>query len=61
MAYRLFGTKPLSEPMVPHCQLDSYFNEILFEIQVFIQENLFENVVGKMAPFSLGLNELIMQ
>ena len=37
MAYRLFGTKPLSKPMLGHCQLELglKFSEIITEIQNF--------------------------
>ena len=38
MACRLDGAKPLSEPMLTYYQFDhreTYFNEILFEIQIF--------------------------
>ena len=48
MAYRLFGTKPLPEPMLGYCQLDSWKHiSVKFELEfiIFIQENAFENVV----------------
>ena len=38
MACRLDGAKPLSEPMLPYCQLDSKEHismKFLFEIQMF--------------------------
>ena len=50
MACRLVGAKQLSETMMVYCQLASLetnFSEILIEI--FFQENAFENVVWKMA------------
>ena len=50
MACRLFGTKPLSETILYHCQMDpcdslrTNFSHIVFQIQAFfIQENAFEN------------------
>ena len=48
MACRLFGAKPLPEPMASHCQLGSWeqfqwnFNQ---NSVIFIQVNLLENVV----------------
>ena len=48
MACRLFGTKPLPEPMLAYCQLDSW-EHILVKLNlnsiIFIQENTIENVV----------------
>ena len=52
MAYRLFGAKPLSEPMLPYCQLDlkEYISEnYCFEIQKFSLKKSLENVVCEMA------------
>ena len=51
MACRLFGAKPLSEPMMTYCQLNPVFlfNKILCETNKdFIQGNAFENAVWKM-------------
>ena len=49
MACRLFGAKPLPEPMLVYCQLDSWEQiSVKFEsdsIILFIQENAFEMVV----------------
>ena len=57
MACRLFGAKPLSEPMLPYCQLDS--SEILFKIQKFsFQEMHVKMLSSKWRPFCLGLNVL---
>ena len=40
MAYRLFGTKPLPEPI--HCQLDPWEpNSLEFESKRFFHENAF--------------------
>ena len=61
MAFRLLGTKPLSEPMLTYNQLGPKglkFSEILIEIQKVSFKNMFENVVWKMAPFCLGLSVL---
>ena len=44
MAYRLFGTKPLPEPMWAYCQLDLW-EQISVNCIIFIQENAFENIV----------------
>ena len=52
MAGRLFGAKPLSEPMLPDCQLDpkEYISEkCISNSKVFIQENALENVICEMA------------
>ena len=53
MACRLDGAKPLSEPMLPYCQLDpkehiSVKSYSKF-IHIFIQENASENGVRNMA------------
>ena len=32
MACRLFGAKPLSEPMLPYYELGAYFSEIMVKI-----------------------------
>ena len=57
MAWHLFGAKPLPEPMLAYCQLDSWEqismnfanrNSIIFIQEnafFFIHENAFENVV----------------
>ena len=48
MACRLFGTKPLSKPILGYCELDPYeqisvkFNQ---NTNIFIQENAFKNIV----------------
>ena len=48
MAWRLFGAKPLLEPMLAYCQLDSW-EQILVkfdsEFYYFHLKNTFENVV----------------
>ena len=53
MACRLFGAKPLSEPMLGFCQLDpkeQNFGEILIKnTKLFINENASENIVCEMA------------
>ena len=52
LACRLFGTKPLPEPIQTFCRLDSckqisvkYKLELFFFIIIFIQENAFKSVV----------------
>ena len=45
---RLFGTKPLPEPMLVYCQLDSGISfkwNLNRNLIIFIQENAFENAV----------------
>ena len=52
MACRLFGAKPLSEPMLPCCQLDHEDHisvKFYSNSKVLIHENAVENVVCKMA------------
>ena len=52
MACRLNGAKPLSEPNAGILliePLDKNFSEILIQIYIFIQENVFENIVWKVA------------
>ena len=48
MACRMFGAKPLSEPMLDRYQW--HFNEILIKIQQFFtEENVFDNIICKMS------------
>ena len=52
MAWRLFGAKPLPEPMLTYCQLDPGKKcqwNLSKNSKIFIQENAFENVVCEMA------------
>ena len=52
---RLFGAKPLFEPIMTNSHLDymDFFNKILIEKwNVFTQENVSEYVVWKMVPVS---------
>ena len=51
MACRLFGTKPLPEPMLAYCQLDHWENPVKFKSKYkrCIQENAFGNVVCEVA------------
>ena len=46
----MFGTKPLSEPMLTYCQLDLYEKQwnLNQNTDFFIKENIFENVVCEM-------------
>ena len=47
----LYGTKPLSEPMLYHCQLhpkEQISLKLYCKLKIFIQENGFEYVVWKM-------------
>ena len=56
MALHLFGTKPLSEPMMEYCWLNPWdklqwsFDQNLY---ILIQENAFQNVVCKMMPYGV--------
>ena len=53
-ACRLFGDKPLPEPMLAHCQLDSW-EQISVKLESkFIQENAFEIVVCQNGILSRG-------
>ena len=48
MTCRLFGAKPLPEPLLGYCQMDSWEQiSVKFESEIynFNQENAFENVV----------------
>ena len=52
MDCRLFGTKPLSEPVVAYCQLDPRKQtsmKVESKFIIFNQENGLENVASKMA------------
>ena len=66
MACRLVGAKSLSKPMLEYCWLDpSVGNKLQWNLyrnlHIFIQENVFENVICKMVPICLGLNVLSVQ
>ena len=55
MACRLDGAKPSSEPRLEYCKSDPWLtnvSKILIEIQTFIEENTFENVVCEMLSIS---------
>ena len=48
MACHVFGTKPLPEPMLAYCQLDSgnkCYGTLIQNSIIFIQEYVFENVI----------------
>ena len=52
MACRLFGAKPLSEPMLPYCQLDPREHislKFVWNSKVFIKGNAVQNVVYETA------------
>ena len=52
MTCRLYGSKPLPEPMLLYCQLDHWEQTSVkykSKYKAFIQENAFENVVCEMA------------
>ena len=46
MACRLFGTKPLSKPILGYCQLDPWEHQIT---KLFIPGNVSENIICEMA------------
>ena len=51
MACHLFGSKPLSELMLPYCQLgpkEHISIRFIWNSEVFTQENAFENIICKM-------------
>ena len=51
MACRLFGAKPLPEPLLAYCQVDPVEHILLkfhLKSNVFMLENWFENVICKM-------------
>ena len=57
MACRLFGAKPLPEPMLAYCQLDHWEQiSVKFELEK-IQENAFQNVISQIG-FHLGQGEM---
>ena len=52
MAWRLFGAKPFSEPMLGYCQLDpKELTSVKFNqnTKIFIDENASENITWEMA------------
>ena len=52
MACRLFGAKPLSEPMKIFCQLDPKEHNSMkdsLKFKSIIEENAFENIVCEVA------------
>ena len=52
LACRLFGAKPLSEPVLEYCEFDPWEQtsvKFYSKFKNFIEENAFENVVCKMA------------
>ena len=61
MAYRLFCTKPLSEPMLPYYQLDPkehYQWNFIQNSKLFINKNALQNFVSKMAVIFHNCNVL---
>ena len=63
MACRLFGAKPLSEPVLPYCQLGrprgTYFSRIFFKIQKFSFTKMHLQISSaKWRPFCSGGGEL---
>ena len=63
MAWRLIGTKPFSEPMLPYYQLDTKEHisvKFYLKFKSFQSWKRVENVVGEMATICLGLDVLII-
>ena len=61
MACRLFGAKPLPEPILPYCQLDPKEHiSVNFDskYELFIDQNALENVVWEMAAILFRGDEL---
>ena len=57
----LYDAKPLSKPILGFCQLDPYEQtsvKFWSTIELFIQENSFENIVCEWRPFCRGADEL---
>ena len=55
MVCRLFGTKPLSEPMlVSYTPTNEYLWNFIQNKGIFIQENALKDVVRKMADILLS-------
>ena len=57
MAWRLAGTKPLSEPVLEYCLMDIGSKlqwNLNRNLYIFTQENVFENGVWKMAAIYFG-------
>ena len=58
MACRLFGAKPLPEPMLPYCQLYTLTNKLHWKLyqgtKLFMQENALENACEIAAILSRG-------
>ena len=60
MAWRLFGAKPSSEPMVAYCKLTpkNKFIQISIKTRIFSLKNASEVIVCKMAAIFVKLEEL---
>ena len=62
MVCRLFGARPLSEPMLEYCQLDPWEHKsVIFFIEVHIysiKKMHLEMVSAKWRSFCLGINVL---
>ena len=55
MICRLFGTKPLSKPMLGYCQLGTNFSEILIKIRNFLfRKMVLKCRLPKWRPFCSG-------
>ena len=54
MGCRMFGAKPLSEPMLDYCQVVEQISVKLESNTIFSQENASENVVCKMSAILSG-------
>ena len=62
MACRLFGAKPLSQPMLGYCQLGTNLSEILIQSFSFTKMHIYASIVCEMATvLSRVGDELIFQ
>ena len=60
MACRLYGTKPLSKPMLGYCPLGTNFGEILIKIQNFSFTKMHPKILSaEKQPFCPGGDELM--
>ena len=60
MACRLDSTKPLSEPVLEYCQLETNFSEISIGIQTFSFKKVHLKMSTWWRPFCIGLKVLMI-
>ena len=60
MASGLYGTKPLSKPVLGYCQLGTNFSKFLIKIQIFSFMKMHQKILSaKWRPFCRGGDEVI--